>query len=318
MVLEWLDYKLDGDKWEDLCIEICRIIYKHDFFHKVPSRYKGDGGIEGFTKSDSGIVIQCYCPDDPNISVNDLYAAQRKKVTDDIKKIIDNHIILKGIGVDRISKWIFMVPDYKDRRILKHCKDKEKMVLQAKLEDPLHLDYISDDFKVVIKVAADFKTEIARLIKSGITDIKLDVPEIQDPNINWENIDSSKSNNVKRKMKAISSSSDEENKERINRLIDFQLKKYVFGKITLEQLSNEYPDIWKDVMRIERIFKDKVSEQSLLSTNQEMHLVTYNNLSKEFIEMLEKELKYLTSHTIMLIQQAVVASWLADCHMEFY
>ena len=317
MVLSWFDYALDGNSWEALCIDICRIVYKEEYFHEVPAHYKGDGGIEGFTKSDLGIVLQCYCPDDPNISINDLYDAQRNKVTKDIRKIIDNHQLLKEIGVSKINSWIFLVPEYKDRRILAHCQEKQKMILKARLDDPTNLDYISEDFQIMIKVAADFKTEIARLIRSGITDIQLDIPEIESHTIDWDSIDSEKASNVSRKMKAISPTT-EQDSVRIMRLIDFQIRKYLSGKITLEKLSNEYPDIWNDVMKIESVFKNKVIEKTLLSSGHNMNLEVYKELADEFEESLKQQLNYLTPETTMMFAQSIVSSWLADCHMEFY
>ena len=317
MVLDWLGYTLDGNSWEKLCVDICRIVYKDDFFHEVPAHYKGDGGIEGFTKSDLGVVIQCYCPDDPNISYNDLYEAQRDKVTKDIKKIIDKHELLKSMGVEKINRWVFIVPEYKDRRILIHCQEKQKMIVKARLDDPTNLQYISENFQIDLKVAADYKTEVARLIKSGIADIRLDIPEIDQEIIDWDSISSEKSKNVSRKMRAISPTSDER-PERIMQLIDFQIKKYLSGKITLEKLSNEYPDIWDDVMKIERVFKNKVKEKTLLSSSHEMNLEVYNELSKEFENSLNKRLSYLTDETSIMLAQSIVSGWLAVCHMEFY
>ena len=210
-----------------------------------------------------------------------------------------------------------MVPEYKDRRILKHCQEKQEMILRSKFNDSTNLNYISDNFQIDIKVAADFKTEIARLIRTGITNVKLDIPEFEGITVDWDSVDSEKSGNVSRKMKAISPTA-EENPERIRGLIDFQIQRYIFGKITLEKLSNEFPDIWNDVMRIERVFKNKVKEKTLLSFNHEMNLDIYNELSNEFEGSLEKELKYLTSETTMMLAHAIISSWLADCHMEFY
>jgi len=317
MVLSWIGYELDGNSWEELCMDICRIAYKDDYFHTVPAHHKGDGGIEGFTKSKLGLVFQCYCPDDANVDYDKLYELQRDKVTRDIQKIIDNHQILKDIGVTQISRWIFMIPEYKDKRILAHCQNKQNMILKAKLSDPENLQYISDNFQIDIKVAADFKTEIARLIRTRITDIKLDIPDIENADINWEDIDSEKSENVIRKMKAISPSSGE-NQNRMNMLIDHQIKKYVSGKVMLEKLSNEYPDIWNDIMSLERVFKNKVREKTLLANNNEMNLATYNELSAEFEKSLKKELNYLTIETSMYLSQSIISSWLADCHMEFF
>ncbi|MGX7038113.1 hypothetical protein [Vagococcus fessus] len=317
MVLEWLNYKLDGNKWEELCIEICRIYYKKDDFHEVPANYKGDGGIEGFTKSELGVVIQCYCPSDENRDNDSLYKAQRDKVTEDIDKIINNHEILKGLGVPKISKWIFMVPEYRDKRILQHCQVKQEMIIQAKIDNPDELSLISEDFKIIIRVAADYKTEIARLIRCGITDIKLDVPELDDCPIDWSEVDSEKSDNIIRKMKAVSPTINS-NAERMKKLIDFEVKKYIQGKVTMEYFCNEYREIWEDIKKVESVFKRDVQEKCMMLDDNKMNLDLYHQLSDEFSQSLSSELDYLSESTINLIKQSIVASWLADCHMEFY
>lgn len=317
MVLSWLDYKLNGKSWEKLCIDICRIKYEQDDFQEVPSHHKGDGGIEGFTKSGSGIVIQCYCPDDVNIDINNLYESQRSKVTEDIAKLINNHERLKAIGVNKVSKWLFMVPEYKDKRILEHCNTKQELVKQSKLDNPDKLSYISEDFQIIIKVASDFKTEISRLIRAGITEIELDIPRRGIQEIDWNSIGSEKSDNVTRKMKAISPGS-LDNPMRINGLISYQIETYIFGKLTLEKLQNEYPDIWSDIMKIESVFKNKVRERTFLSQSHEMNVDVYKELSEEFESSIDKNLNYLTYETKLLLSQSIVSSWLADCHMEFY
>lgn len=315
MVLEWLGFELDGNSWEDLCIDICRIAYSEEFFHEIPANFKGDGGIEGFTKSEAGIVIQCYCPNDPNLDYNSLYESQRDKVTTDIKKIIRNKNLLQTLGVKKICRWIFMIPEYKDRRILAHCQAKQEEILRVKQEDPEGLDYISDEFQVDIKVAADFKTEIARIVRKGITDVKLEIPDTD--TIDWENVESEKSENITRKMKAVSLS-EEENVNKINKLVEYHVKNYISGKITLEKLAEDYPEIWEDVMEMERAFKNKVTEKTLLSSGNKMNLETYQLLSTEFEEALKVKLEYLSLEGVMTLSSNIVSGWLADCHMEFY
>lgn len=315
MVLKWLDFQLDGNSWEELCIDICRIIYKEESFHEIPANYRGDGGIEGFTKSEAGVVIQCYCPNDPNLDFNSLYESQRNKVTTDINKIINNKALLQELGVKKICRWIFMIPEYKDRRILAHCQQKQEMILNAKKEDPDGLDYISDDFQVDIKVAADFKTEIARIIRRGIANVKLNIPDIA--TINWESIESEKSENITRKMKAVIPV-EEDNPNKINRLVEYHVKNYISGKITLEKLAENYPEIWEDVMEMERAFKNRVTEETLLSSGNKMNLETYRSLSNEFEEALKEKLEYLSLEGVMTLSRNIVSGWLADCHMEFY
>lgn len=86
MILEFLKDTLDGKRWEQLCDGCYRDRFQDYHYTKVPSNYQGDAGIEGFTRS--GIVYQCYCPE-KEYTDNELYNAQRDKVTKDIGKLID-------------------------------------------------------------------------------------------------------------------------------------------------------------------------------------------------------------------------------------
>jgi hypothetical protein len=62
---------MDGNAWEEYCHHLLRI--RHTDYQKVPAKYGGDLGIEGFTFS--GLVFQCYCCDD-DPSGRDLYEKQ--------------------------------------------------------------------------------------------------------------------------------------------------------------------------------------------------------------------------------------------------
>jgi len=74
----------DGDSWEGFCQQCLKLKYETDGYQEMPA-WQGDLGIEGFTRS--GIMFQCYCPDedyDPDL----LYEKQRDKITADLKKLL--------------------------------------------------------------------------------------------------------------------------------------------------------------------------------------------------------------------------------------
>ena len=43
-------YLSSGEEWEKLCNSCYRIRYQEQGYQEIPAKYKGDGGIEGFTK----------------------------------------------------------------------------------------------------------------------------------------------------------------------------------------------------------------------------------------------------------------------------
>ena len=58
MILDFFDKNaLSAEEWEELC-DACYAIRYKEIWHKVPSDYLGDAGIEGYVET--GIVYQCY------------------------------------------------------------------------------------------------------------------------------------------------------------------------------------------------------------------------------------------------------------------
>ena len=60
-ILDYIDGYLNGNSWEDLCVECYRMRYQSEHYTPISAKQGGDGGIEGFTQS--GVVNQCYCPE---------------------------------------------------------------------------------------------------------------------------------------------------------------------------------------------------------------------------------------------------------------
>lgn len=84
----------DGNIWEEFSQACLTLKYEKEKYQGLPA-WQGDMGIEGYTRT--GIVFQCYCPDeeyDPAI----LYEKQRDKVTTDLKKLKSREKDLKAYG----------------------------------------------------------------------------------------------------------------------------------------------------------------------------------------------------------------------------
>ena len=172
-MLDFIQQYLTGEQWEKLCNSCYRIRYQEDGYQEIPAAYRGDGGIEGFTKT--GIVYQCYCPE-KEYTDDELYKHMRDKMTTDISKFIstDYEKVLKGLGVRDVHKWQLVVPEYKDRRILEHAEKKRQEVLKYRDSHKKQCSYIADDFVIDVKVATDFKVEISRIMRNDLG-VKLDL-----------------------------------------------------------------------------------------------------------------------------------------------
>ena len=141
----------NGTTWEEFC-QICfKRKYEADGYQEMPA-WQGDLGIEGFTRS--GILFQCYCPDE-EYAPDDLYEKQRDKITTDLKKLVSNEHELKNyLKTIKVKQWIFVTPGYKKKDIVKHCQDK------AVEYRKLNLSILDSSFDVLIYDIDFFATEI--------------------------------------------------------------------------------------------------------------------------------------------------------------
>ncbi|WP_371788401.1 hypothetical protein OG404_17525 [Streptomyces griseoaurantiacus] len=147
------------DSWQEWSIRLLRQQYGADNVVKVPDQDGGDLGIECFTRS--GIVYQCYCPENPDLAPRALYENHRNKITADIKKFINNKDeltrLLKSV---QIRSWILFTPRHESYRAVQHCAEKASLVRAA------NLPYATPDFMVDVHELADYK-ESAEILSRG-------------------------------------------------------------------------------------------------------------------------------------------------------
>jgi hypothetical protein len=311
-ILSYIDGYKDGDAWEKLCVDCYRIRYQEDHYQEIPAVHGGDAGIEGFTKS--GIVHQCYCPE-RDYSDSELYEHLRNKMTADIDKLLNNGERLQELGVPPIAEWHFVIPEYKDSRILAHAANKQKEVVDAKAANPSENTHIADGFQIVIKVAKDFTPEISRIVRGSLTDMKLNLAgEHTD---NWEECDSGKVENIRRKVKAVMHV-DDDSDEDVNKVVGMYIGCYISGIKIMNHLRIDFPEIYGGVFRLEESFKQDVSLKTLMNKDHSLNQTNFNEILDDFQNKLEKEFSPVFEvATIRELRQDLVASWLADCSMEF-
>lgn len=318
MILDFFDGNLDGDSWERICQDCYRIRYQNEHYTEIPAVQGGDAGIEGFTLT--GVVNQCYCPE-REYTENELHEHLRDKMTDDIAKLISMDAKknykqrLKNIGVPLIKEWHFVIPYYKDARILQHAHNKQIEVLNKKKEYPDFFDYIDDNFVIVIKQAEDFRFEITRIIRNSITDTKLNlaVREIESPD--WSQCDSEKVENIKRKVEAVMG--DRADKDSLNLVVNTYIESYIKGMEILRVLRVSYAEIYEDVYRLEQAYKKQVKIKTNMNTEQSMNSTIFNEILSDFEKQLKEECKYFTMDSIFELKTDIISMWLADCSMQF-
>lgn len=315
MILDFFKDELNGDTWEELCQSCYRIKYQDQHYTEIPASYRGDAGIEGFTRN--GIVNQCYCTEKA-FSDDDLYNHQRDKMTTDIGKLIDPDYKkrLKKLGVPQIHEWHFVIPCYKDSRIIQHAETKRQEVLKAKKDNPEQYDYIADDFIVVIKQAEDFKFEITRTIRESITDKKLNVAVREVKDIDWSLCDSEKVNNIRRKVKAVMDDAQDSDPV-LNQVINMYIESYIKGMEIMKLLRVSYAAIYEDVHGLEQAYKKQVALKTGMNTNKSMNSQIFNEILNDFEVHLKDTCGYFDSASIIELKIDIVSMWLADCSMLF-
>ena len=312
-LLNIIDSNLDGNAWENICVKCYRYRYEDQHYTPIPAVSGGDAGIEGFTKT--GIVHQCYFPE-RQYSDHELYEAQRDKLSADIKKLLNNGDRLVALGVPVIHEWHFNIPEYRDSKILIHATTKQKEVLSAKEDNPDKYFYVADDFQIVIKTAENFSAEISRIIRTS-ADYNLNLAVEHTSNPNWKECDSQKVANIRRKIKAIMHVSDDNNPN-VERVVGLYIDYYICGLENMNRLKMNFPDIHAELFKLVQIYKGEVTLKTSMNTNSSMNQSLFNELLDEFEKKLEKDFSNsFNQASIVEIKQDMVASWLADCSMEF-
>ena len=315
-ILSFLEGHLDGDSWESLCNSCYRMRYESEHYTEIPAAYKGDAGIEGFTTT--GVVTQCYAPE-KNFTDNELYEHLRDKMTTDIGKLkkSDYRVRLENLGVPEIREWHFVIPFYNDSRIIQHAETKRKEILDLKEASPDEYKHISSDFRILIKCAENYRVEITRIIRTTLTDVKLNFAILHTPVPNWDDCDSSKVENIKRKVKAIMGNVDDNNREDYEDVVNMYIQAYIKGLDILRTLRVSYTEVYEDIFALEQSYKKQVELQTKMNTDSSINSTLFNQILNDFENKLRTEFAYLNSASIMELKIDLVSGWLADCSMQF-
>lgn len=314
MILNFIDTPLDGDSWEKLINSCYRIKFQDEHFTEIPAVHGGDAGIEGFTRK--GRVYQCYCPE-REYTDDELHDHLRDKMTKDIGKLTSSKYAdrLKGLGVPVITEWHFVIPEYKDSRIIAHAETKRKEVIALKKTNPSNYDYIADDFIIVIKQAEDFKVEITKIIRTTLTDMQLNFAIYHTTAPDWSQCDSEKVTNIKRKVKAVMGDVDESDED-YSDLVNMYISSYINGLEILKVLRVSYSEVYEDIYMLEQSYKKEVSLKTKMNTNSSINAQLFNEILDDFQEKLE-QFKYLNTASIFELKIDLISGWLADCSMQF-
>lgn len=294
-----------GQDWEDLCNKLFHLRYR-DNYQEVPARYGGDYGIEGFTFD--GDLFQCYSPEDEEFSSKSLYELQRNKITNDIKKLIDNIIDIKKINANSLIKnWHFVTPDFDNKNLVEHCRKKEEEVKQA---IPSHT---LTDFKIILQTENSYIEEIGHLVNANILQIQSQGSNYTDEDLAI--IGESKNvivEKIRNKLQKLDSLKNDET--RLNKFTYLIFKYFLEGQEELDMLNKSYPDVYQKLIRLKNSVEKDIEQKSIIGLN----LHDIQRIQKEYKEELEKDFNNSCELSLLSnLAQEAVADWMARCPIDF-
>lgn len=303
----------NGDSWEEHCQILLKMKYESDGYQEMTAHTNGDLGIEGFTRT--GIVFQCYCPDEEYDS-SKLYQHQRDKVTKDLKKLKKyKKQLLEFLQGVKIKRWIFLTPVISNKELISHCSEKSV----SYRNDSEMQDLLDESFDVLAQDENFYAREIIQVkqILNNKINIEVPVPRQEDI-VNWKQCETSSIEILDRKVGKLLAHLDAESKSvQVNKYIDLQVRNYIKGQEILYRIKQTYSSAFEKQVRI------KSSIASYLETEVIITELKPVELLRETLEKYKEALMGEKFHETFeypiyndLCQEAI-ASWLIDCPLNF-
>ena len=296
---------LSGNDWQEWVDKLLQRHYGPGEYQKVPDKDKGDAGIEGFTVN-SGHAYQAYGPEEP-LSTKERYEKQRTKMTNDIKKFINNRDVLISIlGGTKISKWILLVPKYDSKELVIHAKKKTEEVVQA------NLPYIASNFRVCVEDENAFLVERDEILRIGEGKFKFNILSPTDHDIeDWTQANSSLVEVIDDKLSRLPTLTTKQKRQEFRNEI---IKLFIKGQNTLEDLR-QYPLFYENVIHIKSHRESLLAVESMTSPRNGLEFL---NLSLEkFQEDIKTQVRSLPSTTVEILKWEAVADWIIRCPLDF-
>lgn len=301
----------DGDKWENFCQVCFRLKYENEGYQAMPADVKGDLGIEGFTRT--GKVFQCYCPDSNTNNIK-LYEDQRDKMSTDLGKLFKNRDVLPNyLGEVIIKQWIFVVPEYSNKDLIKHYQTKKDEIKN------LNLKFLCEDFDILVHDIGFFAREIPLVINNENEKLNIggDKKLVEEQYHDWKGKEIDLVQNSIRKQEKRFPQNTINISQKVNELTDRDVRAYLNGKIITRNWSDIYPEQYEKFLEMIDIIEEQVKDLCLFPPDEE----NYNSRYKEINIMVEEKVRSYFStideRTIISLCKYVMADWILRCPINF-
>jgi hypothetical protein len=296
--------QLTPKEWEKFCARMLRYHYGVNNFWEVPDTDQGDLGLEFFIID--GTLYQCYYPD-KNADMAAYKQKVQKKIRNDLQKLKTNEVeiakILDGV-VDKVRRWVLLIPEMKSKELIKYCNTKKKELLKS---PPTYID--TEDFQVKIDTADSFPD--GALFAKSVHAKAVDIPLVEVTDIEkaiWQEGNIEFSANIERKSNTFMG-------ENATRFKDTVVKKYIQIEKFLDDLRINYPDLHELVEDSARAQLERIRNDSLFENALDKQFVS--NIVKGNEKAFSKHTKYMSDSNTESLSFGYLSKWLAECYMDF-
>lgn len=293
----------DPKAFERYFKDIVKLHYSPANYRDVPDGQGGDYGIECYTLL--GHAFQCYLPEQTS-DVAKLVAAQKAKINRDIKKLSDKKDKLaKLFGSTKLCRWILATSAHKSAEVTSFCAQKSLEVRG------LGLNFVADDFEILIHTEEDYKLEAANLNNQAYQlDIEFEKNTEQKVE-GWIDDNLTFLNHLDRKLPKIIG--DEEKKLQTK---NYLVHRYLDYQNLLARLLQDWTDIYEIIIRSVQNRQSYLESRFLIAPD-----LLPNEVIKEELQKLEddlaREVIALKRTDIEVIKWGVVSDWLIRCPLDF-
>jgi hypothetical protein len=291
----------EGREWQDYCLMLLHKRYADHSLQEVPDRHLGDLGIEAFALD--GCAFQCYAALDP-LSTQDLYEAQRDKLTADLNKLKKNKVELKKIlGHLMIERYVFMVHRLDSRLLLEHAVNKAADVISW------GLDFIDPAFTIVVVTDDHYPVERASIIAIPVPLVMTD-PVPEESVTRWVDDNSSLLDDAARKFEKIGLTG-----EGLSSALDSLTYQFLEGENALQKLRERYPDHWTAAQGCRSRREKRLAREFPASSNTSMQVVT--EVADALRDDIARDAPSISGAIAETIAWASVADWIMRCPLNF-
>lgn len=299
----WIE-SLVGEDWEQYAGVLLR--YRHDpaDVQAVPA-VQGDLGIDYWIRG-QGLVYQCYGTE-YGVTFAEKLRLQKRKLSDEVRKIKKNHLpIADMIAPMLCRRYIFFVPEFDSKDLLKHAAAKTGEIRDADLA------FCSEKFEIAVQALADFESERSSLRKSAFTTPRLVSDEPSVPQVHeWISDHGELATTIREKLKSIHPDSQA---SQLDQYVQHTVINYLAVEDALSNLEDEYPDLYEKARRVItdrrrrlRAIGGSSSQVGLQSLVQELDGLT---------QALHNPPVELDQSDAGIVATGTMAMWLADCTLD--